>query len=397
MQSLSWLKKRDWPPIDKDSPVLKAGDFFSGCGGLSLGLWEAARRCGLKVEFAFGLDSMDEAKPVYTDNFKEAHFFGDDISDHIDGKLNQKKLTKNETIFKKKVGNIDIVVGGPPCQGHSDLNNHSRRDDARNDLYLKMARAVYVLKPTVVLIENVQTVTRAKTNVVQRTTDYLEAHGYSCDTLTLKASSLGLAQRRVRHFTVAVKGDSVNMNHIINSEGIQKEKPVSWAIKDLKEGTELFETPSTHQIQNIERIAWLFGDGWTEEEKNSEFNEGTYEKPEAYNLINHRRPDCHKNGHNYPAVYGRMRWNEAAPTITTGFGSTGQGRFVHPKERRTLTPHEAARVQSFPDFFSFEMVTKRRALHKLIGNAVPPLMVVPLFIKIFNETKLSTIPAKPKL
>ena len=140
-------------------------------------------------------------------------------------------------------------------------------------------------------------------------------------------------------------------------------------------GTSLFDTPSTHQIQNKDRIAWLFGEGWTEDEKNSEYNVA-HTKPEAYNLINSRRPKCHQNGHNYPAVYGRMKWDEAAPTITTGFGSTGQGRFVHPREQRSLTPHEAARIQSFPDFFKFDSVTNAERF-TLIGNAVPPLMVVP--------------------
>ena len=65
-----------------------------------------------------------------------------------------------------------------------------------------------------------------------------------------------------------------------------------------------------------------------------------------------------------------MHWDQPSPTITGGFGSNGQGRFVHPLERRTLTPHEAARVQFFPDFFRFNNV-KRRELQQIIGNAVP--------------------------
>jgi DNA (cytosine-5)-methyltransferase 1 len=70
-------------------------------------------------------------------------------------------------------------------------------------------------------------------------------------------------------------------------------------------------------------------------------------------------------------VYGRMRPDVPAPTITSGFGSTGQGRFVHPLEPRTLTPREAARLQGFPDWFSFSAVDGRRALQEMIGNAVP--------------------------
>ena len=74
-------------------------------------------------------------------------------------------------------------------------------------------------------------------------------------------------------------------------------------------------------------------------------------------------------------MYGRMYWERPAQTITSGFGSMGQGRFVHPLRPRVLTPHEAARLQGFPDFFSFSMVNKLTALRKMIGNAVPPRIV----------------------
>ena len=400
MDSLNWLKRKTKPTQQNPKIKLRSADFFSGCGGLSLGLWEAGRRCGVEIDVALGLDIMKEAKPVFKDNFRNAKFIQEDINDYIDGKLNDKRLTKAEKAFKADIGELDVLLGGPPCQGNSDLNNHSRRDDPRNDLYLKMARAVYIFRPKIVLIENVQTVTRAKSNVVKKTKTFLEDLDYACEEFTIKASNLGLAQRRLRHFTLGIKEDKgkmVNMGEIVNSDGHRQERPSSWAIQDLSEGKSLFETPSTHQIQNKERIAWLFGEEWSEEEKNSEFNVGTLDKPEAYNLINSRRPKCHQNGHNYPAVYGRMKWDEAAPTITTGFGSTGQGRFVHPKEQRSLTPHEAARVQAFPDFFSFGMATKRRALHTLIGNAVPPLMVVPLLVKVFNATGMSNSVVEPGL
>ena len=72
-------------------------------------------------------------------------------------------------------------------------------------------------------------------------------------------------------------------------------------------------------------------------------------------------------------MYGRMYWDRLAQTITSGFGSMGQGRFVHPRRRRTITAHEAARLQGFPDFFDFTSVNKITALREMIGNAVPPM------------------------
>ena len=114
-----------------------------------------------------------------------------------------------------------------------------------------------------------------------------------------------------------------------------------------------FDTAATHSMENQRRINYLFDSG-------------------SYELPDEERPDCHRlKPHPYRAVYGRMRPDTPAPTITSGFGSTGQGRFVHPNERRTLTPHEAARVQFFPDFFDFG-TRGRRAYQEMIGNAVPP-------------------------
>ena len=89
-------------------------------------------------------------------------------------------------------------------------------------------------------------------------------------------------------------------------------------------------------------------------------------------------------------MYGRLRWDEAAQTITTGFGSIGQGRYVHPARRRTITPHEAARLQTFPDWYDFGKGTTRAALATMIGNAVPPLLMVALGLEViprlYSET-----------
>jgi DNA (cytosine-5)-methyltransferase 1 len=71
-------------------------------------------------------------------------------------------------------------------------------------------------------------------------------------------------------------------------------------------------------------------------------------------------------------MYGRLQWDEPAQTITSGFGSPGQGRYLHPKKLRTLTPHEAARIQFFPDWFDFSLFRHRKYLSRALGNAVPP-------------------------
>src|SRR5437879_10741557 len=121
-----------------------------------------------------------------------------------------------------------------------------------------------------------------------------------------------------------------------------------------------YDSPSRANAENTRRIGLLF-------------DRKLYDLPNAF------RPKCHsEKEHSYVSMYGRLRWGLPAQTITTGFGSMGQGRYVHPQRRRTLTPHEAARLQTFPDWFDFGQDTPRGVLAKAIGNAVPPLLMVKL-------------------
>src|SRR5690606_5320498 len=113
--------------------------------------------------------------------------------------------------------------------------------------------------------------------------------------------------------------------------------PISEYIGDiLEEHTQkkgIFFTASTTKKINKKRIDYLF-------ENN------------LWDLPDSQRPDCHKEkSHSYKSCYGRLRWDKPAQTLTSGFGSMGQGRYVHPLQRRVITPHEAARIQGFPDFF----------------------------------------------
>jgi DNA (cytosine-5)-methyltransferase 1 len=94
---------------------------------------------------------------------------------------------------------------------------------------------------------------------------------------------------------------------------------------------------------------------------------------QLYELPNEQRPPCHRDkAHSYDTVYGRLRWDRPAQTITSGFYCMCMGRYVHPEQRRTLTGHEAARLQFFPDFFDFSPAKSRTKLAEIIGNAVPP-------------------------
>jgi DNA (cytosine-5)-methyltransferase 1 len=125
----------------------------------------------------------------------------------------------------------------------------------------------------------------------------------------------------------------------------------------------MFTTASAATVANGQRIKYLF-------------------KNHVYNLPNTERPKCHQSDHSYTSMYGRLKWTEPAQTVTTGFGSMGQGRYVHPSRRRTITPHEAARLQMLPDFMDFSSVKTRASLAKLIGNAVPPVLGIAIGEKV---------------
>ena len=354
----TWIRRKSWPQMPTGRRRnLRVADLFSGCGGLSLGAFEAARVNGLKPKVVLAVDLDETALGVYRANFrvnsKTARIA--DITKLFAGRL-AANLTPVEKKLREKCGRVDLLVAGPPCQGHSDLNNSSRRRDPRNSLYLRVVRAAKVLKPSVVLIENVPAVVHDKGRVVARAKSGLEKLGYQVEGDLIEAVKIGLAQTRRRHLLVAVRAGKPDFGFIEELK-VKKPKTVRDYIGDLVglngSRVPLFDFASGMSKRNRTRVRFLY-------ENN------------RYDLPNHRRPECHHDDHSYVSMYGRLRWTKPAQTITSGFGSMGQGRFLHPSQRRTLTPHEAARLQGFPDFFKFSTVSARTALQTTIGNAVPP-------------------------
>jgi len=350
-------------------------DLFCGGGGLTLGAAEAARRVGRGATVALAVESDAAAADVYALNFPEAVVRRTSVTRLFDGRLGGAS-TKAEGAVAEATGHVDVLVAGPPCQGHSDLNNHTRRKDPRNSLYLRAVRAAQVLKPTYVLIENVPAVQHDKGKVVEKAITALEASGYTVEGDVLDLVEFGVPQRRRRHILVAVLGDQVDPADVLEIQspcGDHDDRTVRWAISDLLDVIEASgpDAASIPTEENRKRMQWLL------------------DHDDEVNLPNSMRPTCHKDKeHTYNAMYGQLSWDEPAPTITTGFGSMGQGRFVHPGLARTLTPHEAARLQTLPDFFDLDTSKARGAWARVIGNAVPPLLGVHLI-----EPLLCALPA----
>lgn len=350
---------------NNDGSSLRLADLFCGTGPMSLGVIEAGRALGIDIIPTFAIDFERAAADNYKLNFPSAHVVNDDIVKCLNGECGS-DITKEETALVKAVGQIDFLIAGPPCQGHSDLNNHTRRNDPRNQLLFRACRFVELFRPKYFIIENVQGIRHDKNNVLGQAKSFLISLGYNLSDNLLLASKFGVAQNRRRFILVGSTAD-LDINPALYE--IDDARTVSWAIEDLKDSynsNEIFNSSATHSKVNQERIKYLFDN-------------------ELYELPYQLRPLCQRKENNrYTSVYGRMFPNAPAPTITSGFGSVGQGRFCHPNFQRTLTPHEAARVQFIPDFFKFSSNLTRVALQKMIGNAVPPKLTYILTLELLR-------------
>jgi DNA (cytosine-5)-methyltransferase 1 len=192
--------------------------------------------------------------------------------------------------------------------------------------------------------------------VVETAKRILKAEGYHVEDGVLAADRLGAPQLRRRHFMIAARHSLSEITDLPTYLGSEP-MTVGQAIGDLEElHASFLDDPAVLSEINRQRIDYLF-------------------EEDLYNLPDNIRPKSHQNGHTYPSVYGRLEWDKPAPTITTGFMTPGRGRFIHPRRRRTLTAHEAARLQGFPDSFSFELpkgeIPSKKLLSKWIGDAVP--------------------------
>lgn len=334
-------------------PPIRAADLFCGCGGLSLGVREACWALGRTFVPVLAVDHDSLALGVYRKNFSPLRTSRKDLETLFDRELGLPPSAQ-ERRWVKTVGSLDILVAGPPCQGHSDLNNKTRRSDPKNRLYERVGRFVELVQPRHVLIENVPGVLHDHAGVLTRTKQHLESLGYNVDAAVVDLARLGVPQRRKRHVLVASRVDSICIESVLKKHEISP-RSLGWAIRDLenRKSEGLLDTASRPSEENLERIRYLL-------------------RSDERDLPNSMRPVCHQNDdHSYKSMYGRLSWTEPAQTITGGFGSPGQGRFIHPTQPRTLTPREAARLQFFPDSFSFEKAQKRTDLAQMIGNAVP--------------------------
>lgn len=323
---------------------LAAIDLFSGLGGTSLGL----QRAGFRVVAA--VESHELAAESYRLNMDGVHVWERDI----------RKVPARDVMAKAGLarGELALLAACPPCQGFSTLRtlNGSRRiDDPRNGLLRDVTRFVRVLKPMTVLAENVPGL--ASNAVFDQFVEDLDALGYKLRRPIVDVSQYGVPQRRRRLLIVASRLG-------LPPVGARSPKPptVRKALAGLPDvgsgGDVLHEAPERRTERIAAMIRLIPPDGGSRRDLGEE-----------------HQLDCHVRTDGFKDIYGRMAWEQVAPTITGGCINPSKGRFLHPEEHRAITLREAALLQSFPVDYQLSLRRGRYAAAELIGNALPPEFV----------------------
>jgi DNA (cytosine-5)-methyltransferase 1 len=351
-------------------------DLFCGGGGLSLGVHNAARFLGRDARLIVAADIDPIAMQLVQSHFKpliaraksveDLVRYETDLSGGLDDFIAPPVFTDKQIAQFK--GKIDLLVGGPPCQGHSSLNNKTRRFDPRNLLYFVMPAFAVGLKIPNIIIENVRNINHAKEDVVGITKRILAHHGYHVQEAILNAADFGVAQSRMRHFLVASTTHMPALDVMASAFSSQQISfdDACGGLMALP-GSGILESNGQLSKDNLDRVDFLHDN-------------------DLYDLHHEERPVCHQDDHTYPSVYGRIKGDIPMQTVTTGFSSPGRGRYIHPHEKRVVNIREAGRIQAFPDWYwqpAMDLEFKRAYYNKVIGDAVPSLLAYPLMASLF--------------
>ncbi len=324
-----------------------AVDLFCGAGGLTNGL----ERAGIDVRLGIDVDPACEY-PYSANN--AARFLLKSVE--------ELKPRDIESAFRKNA--FRLLAGCAPCQTFSTYNQKANPDDRRGWLLLQFSRLIQEISPELVIMENVPRL--EDQGVFKEFLGALDDAKYHVAHTVVDCADYGVPQHRRRLILLASKLGPIRL--LSPSEFGADRTTVRENISDLPplKAGEMDEDDPLHQTSALSRLN-------TKRIQASRAG-GTW-RDWAETLV----ADCHKkkSGKTYPSVYGRMCWDEPAPTITTQFYGFGNGRFGHPEQNRALSLREGALLQSFPKDYKFtppgEPIYKK-SIGRLIGNAVPPIL-----------------------
>lgn len=386
----------------------KAIDLFSGAGGITLGLSNAG------FDVVFCSDHNHACELTHRRNFPHIPFIGTDIE-----QLSGQQIMEAAQI---QPGELDLLIGGPPCQGFSIIGQREVWDP-RNSLFKQFLRIARELQPRVAIIENVSGLaTLNKGAILQDIGRSFAAAGYETDCAELLAAQYGVPQMRWRMFFIGWRidqrkrggfplpthgrrgiGDLVP-NRTIEAADTKDFVTIAEAIGDLPPieagGQERLYTNKPHTLyqeamrsgasellenhyaarlsrQNMERLRVLKpGQDW---------------RSLPHELLPAGMQRALRKDHT--RRYRRMQWDGIARSIITRFRDPKSGEYIHPEQDRTISIREAARLQSFPDWFVFEGTTSD--LYDQVGNAVPPLLARAVAAEIRDMLAVKTQTLRP--
>lgn len=335
-------------------------DLFCGAGGLS---WGLHKNPFFKTVVA--LDFDEKAANTFKKNMPETEVVIGDITD---------PAVKEHIINLAKEYNVNMIVGGPPCQGYSMKGKKLGLKDQRNFLFREYLSLVERIQPDVFVIENVKGLLLAsngwfKDQIVQTIRDI----GYEVRFGVLNAADFGVPQSRERTIFICSRHCAITLPQ----PTVIKRTIVRDAISDLsylESGEGNFE--QEYAISPASEYQVLLRTG----SKKLYNHKASNHKPiaiEKLKLIPPEQgkeflPEKMQGKQKFKTTWGRLKWNDLSPTIDTRFDASSNGMNNHPYLNRAITPREAARIQSFDDCFIF--YGSKVYIRKQIGNAVPPLL-----------------------
>lgn len=340
-------------------------DLFAGAGGLSLGLENA----GFQPVFANDID------PQFCNTYKK---------NNPSVKVGCFDISRNELkpVFEKYKG-VDLVIGGPPCQGFSQKGNRLGLNDERNYLFRKFLDVVKITAPHVVIMENVPNLLSSSGGYFKnQILNFFHDLNYDCCCKTLNSFQYGVPQARKRAFIVAYK----TSKRFKFPQEMKKKYNVEDAISDLPvlksgEGKSFFKynipPKSTYQKKMRKGSKGIYNHVSTNHSKLALHKLSYIPKlGDKNSLPLHLITKSLHSG-----TWSRINPKKPARTITTRFDTPSSGQFTLNDQDRCLTVREAARIQSFPDKYVF--YGSKTSQMKQVGNAVPPEMAK----KIGNSLK----------
>ena len=361
-----------------DKPIV--ADFFCGAGGLSLGFY----RSGYKISLANDIqecciDTISFNHP----EVPEKYFIADDIENVIDN-INQ----------LSRYPKIDVVVGGPPCQGFSMANRQRLIDDPRNHLYKSFVRAISEIKPQFFVMENVRGILKVKNQIFEN----FEELGYSVEARLLNAKEFGVPQNRER---VIFIGNRIGIdNNILFEEiysianGVEK-SVLADALAGLRKLQAKTIPNSTEDEDDVSGHTFEINSHEGNTSYVQRINEGkivplVFNHKARYNnerdIEIYRRLEQGDDSSNpkiadimpykrrekiFKDKYYKLEENKVCKTITAHM-KFDCNMYIHPTQARGLTPREAARIQSYPDDYFFRGSYTKTYMQ--VGNSVPPIM-----------------------